>query len=162
MPDGSIVDFAVRSSSVPTHQAPVVRALLGRSLAGNLTARIEWTGDGLHVVVSGSEDTVYLDPDPMAGADAHVVYYRRDAGRPLVAGGDLPLKAVRQIETEMAEKAQRTPEQKKISSRLLDAARSDLVPPSIDTDEAGRVLVDIRARRDAEPPRTDRGARGER
>lgn len=145
MPDGSIVDFAVRSTPVPAHQSPAVRALRGRSLTGDLTARIEWTGDGLHAVVSGSEGSVYLDPDPMAGADAHVVYHRRDAGRPLVVGGDLPLKAIRQIETEMAEKAERTPEQRKISSRLLDASRSGLAPPSIDADEVGRVLVDIRA-----------------
>ena len=145
MPDGSIVDFSIRPSPVPTHQSPAVRALLGRSLSGSLTARIEWTGDGLHAVVSGFDDAVYLDPDSMAGVDAHVVYYRRDSGRPLVAGGSLPLKAVRQIETEMAEKARRTPEQRKISSRLLDASRSGLAPPSVDADEAGRVLVDIRA-----------------
>ena len=39
------------------------------------------------------------------------------------AGGTLPLRTVRQIEALLAKKAQRTPSQRKVSSRLLDAAR---------------------------------------
>ena len=39
------------------------------------------------------------------------------------AGGALPLRAVQQIEALLAEKAQRTPSQRKVSSQLLDAGR---------------------------------------
>ena len=69
------------------------------------------------------------------------------------AGGTLPLRTVRQIEALLAKKAQRTPSQRKVSSRLLDAARE---PRDRDSAGAGReagdtdappglVTVDIRA-----------------
>ena len=69
------------------------------------------------------------------------------------AGGTIPLRAVRQIETLLAEKARRTPSQRKVSSRLLDAGRT---PPeradagtrrdTAETDAPeGLVTVDIRA-----------------
>ena len=38
--------------------------------------------------------------------------------------GELPVKAVRQIEALLAEKAQRTPAQRKVSSQLLEAQRT--------------------------------------
>ena len=38
--------------------------------------------------------------------------------------GELPVKAVRQIEALLAEKAQRTAAQRKVSSQLLDAWRA--------------------------------------
>ena len=40
---------------------------------------------------------------------------------PAQAGGDLPVRAVRQIRAILAEKAQRTPAQRKVSSQLLEA-----------------------------------------
>ena len=43
---------------------------------------------------------------------------------PAQAGGDLPVRAVRQIEALLAEKAQRTPAQRKVSSQLLEAQRT--------------------------------------
>ena len=43
---------------------------------------------------------------------------------PAQVGGELPVTAVRQIEELLAEKAQRTPAQRKVSSQLLDAAES--------------------------------------
>ena len=43
---------------------------------------------------------------------------------PAQAGGDLPVKAVRQIEALLAAKAQRTPAQRKVSSQLLEAQRT--------------------------------------
>ena len=69
------------------------------------------------------------------------------------AGGGLPSSTVRQIEARLAEKAQRTPSQRKVSSRLLDAGRetwepSEGEPPrdSTRTDAPkGLVTVDIRA-----------------
>ena len=67
--------------------------------------------------------------------------------------GALPLRAVRQIETLLAEKAQRTRAQRKVSSRLLDAgskppARASAEARADVTDTAvpqGLVTVDIRA-----------------
>ena len=43
---------------------------------------------------------------------------------PAQAGGDLPVRAVRQIRAILAEKAQRTPAQRKVSSQLLEAQRT--------------------------------------
>ena len=43
---------------------------------------------------------------------------------PAQVSGELPVTAVRQIEELLAEKAQRTPAQRKVSSQLLDAAES--------------------------------------
>ena len=69
------------------------------------------------------------------------------------AGGTLPLRAVRQIEALLARKAERTPAQRKVSSRLLDAGRETLDQAAAGTrrDTAatdapeGLVTVDIRA-----------------
>ena len=69
------------------------------------------------------------------------------------AGEALPLRAVRQIETLLAEKAQRTPAQRKVSSRLLDdgskpSERASTKARRDATDTAvphGLVTVDIRA-----------------
>ena len=61
------------------------------------------------------------------------------------AGGELPAKAMRQIEELLAAKEQRTPAQRKVISQLLDAAgstRSPRAPGTASTDE--RVTVDIR------------------
>ena len=47
------------------------------------------------------------------------------AQQPLAqAGGDLPVRAVRQIEALLAAKAQRTPAQRKVSSQFLEAQRT--------------------------------------
>ena len=43
---------------------------------------------------------------------------------PAQAGGDLPVRAVRQIEALLAAKAQRTPAQRKVSSQFLEAQRT--------------------------------------
>ena len=145
MPDGSFVSFRLERAALPPDRVPAVRGFRGRSLTGELSARIEWTSAGLHAVVTGTEATVIVDPDPSAGPGGHVAYYARDAGRPLVAGGELPLVAVRQIEATMAEKARRTPAQRKIGSLLLDASRDPAVLRVLDLDDAGRVLVDIAA-----------------
>ena len=69
------------------------------------------------------------------------------------AGGTLPLRTVRQIEALLAKKAERTPSQRKVSSRILDAlpepgeqapARSRREAAETDAPE-GLVTVDIRA-----------------
>ena len=145
MPDGSFVRFHLEAATLRPERAHAVREFRGRSLSGDLSARIEWTSAGLHAVVTGLDDAVFVDPDPSAGPGGHVAYNARDAGRPLVAGGKLPLVAVRRIEGAMAEKARRTPEQRKIGSVLLDAARDPAVPRGLEVDDAGRVLVDITA-----------------
>ena len=145
MPDGSFVRFQLEAATVPPERVPAVRGFRGRSLSGDLSARIEWTSAGLYAVVTGLDDAVFVDPDPSAGPGGHVAYHARDAGRPLVAGGELPLAAVRRIEGAMAEKARRTPAQRKIGSVLLDAVRDPTVPRGLDVDDAGRVLVDITA-----------------
>ena len=83
---------------------------------------------------------------------------------PAQVGGELPEKAVRQIKAMLTTKAQRTSAQRKVSSQLLDAARSVQLPetagsaqqppaPAVsarqqaaDADvDAERVMVDIRA-----------------
>ena len=43
---------------------------------------------------------------------------------PAQAGGDLPVRAVRQIQSILAEKERRTPAQRKVSSQLLEAQRT--------------------------------------
>ena len=142
LPDGTFARFRLEPMAVPPAQAPAMRAFRARSLSGGLAARIERTSAGLHAVVTGPGDPVFVDPaadDP----GIHVSYRARDAGRPLVAGGALPLAAVRRIEAVMAEKAMRTPAQRRIGSRLLEAAWALDVPSGLDTDDTGRVLVDI-------------------
>ena len=73
---------------------------------------------------------------------------------PAQAGGELPAKAMRQIEELLAAKEQRTPAQRKVISQLLDAARQPPEPAfsdrqqAADTDpvaEPESVTVDIRA-----------------
>ena len=66
------------------------------------------------------------------------------------AGGELAVKTVRQIEALLAAKAQRTPAQRKVSSRLLPARRAQVygvarlqAPVELAADET--VMVDIRA-----------------
>ena len=66
------------------------------------------------------------------------------------AGGELAVKTVRQIEALLAAKAQRTPAQRKVSSRLLPARRAQVygvarlqAPVEVAADET--VMVDIRA-----------------
>ena len=145
MPDGAFVRFQLEAVTLPPERVRAVRGFRGRSLSGDLSARIEWTSAGLHAVVTGLDDAVFVDPDPSAGPGVHVAYHARDAGRPLVAGGELSLVAVRRIETEMAEKARRTPAQRKIGSVLLDAVRDPAEPRGLDVDDAGRVLLDITA-----------------
>ena len=145
MPDGSFVRFRLEHAALPPDRVPAVRGFRGRSLSGDLSARIEWTSAGLHAVVTGPDDAVFVDPDASAGPGGHVAYHARDAGRPLVAGGELPLVAVRRIETAMAEKARRTPAQRKIGSLLLGVLRDPAVPHGLDLDDAGRVLVDMAA-----------------
>ena len=70
------------------------------------------------------------------------------------AGGELPGKAMLQIQELLEAKEERTPAQRKVTSELLDAARQQSEPtvsvrqPSPDTDpvaEPGSVAVDIRA-----------------
>ena len=96
-------------------------------------------------MVTGLDVAVFVDPDAGAGSGAHIAYHARDAGRPLVAGGQLPLAAVRGIEKAMAAKARRTPAQRKIGSHLLDAAEDPAILQGLDTDDASRVLVDVTA-----------------
>jgi subtilisin-like proprotein convertase family protein len=76
-----------------------------------------------------------------------------NASTPLPIGGEqpaaLPPEAVAQIESLLAEKAARTPSQRKISSSLLYQRNGLLVPPAdllplSAPDAQGRVLVDIK------------------
>ena len=167
MPDGSFARFRIRAAPQPGREA--VQAYRGQGLDDG-AARIEWTEKGLHAVVSTSQGSVYVDPVPDVPG-AYVTYFASNAGRPLLADSDLPLAAVRQIETLMALKEDRDPAQRKIDSKLLDAWRmiqgNEVVPaynrlpveleagdaraertdgyvaPS--EDAPGRVLVDLRA-----------------
>ena len=167
MPDGSFARFRLRAAPQPGREA--VQAFRGQGLDEG-AARIEWTAKGLHAVVSTAQGPVYVDPVPGVPG-AYVTYLATNAGRPLLNGSDLPLAAVRQIETVMAEKQDRDPVQRKIDSRLLDASRivqgNEVVPTydrlpveledsdarterpdgSVDRaeDGPGRVLVDLRA-----------------
>ena len=145
LPDRRFAWFRLEATAMPPEQASAMRAFRARSLSGDLGARIELTSAGLHAVITGSGDLIFVDPDAAYGAGIHVAYGAVDAGRPLLAGGELPLVAVRQIEGLMAAKAQRTPAQRRIGSRLLEAAREPAIPRELDTDDAGRVLVDITA-----------------
>ena len=167
MPDGSFARFRIRAAPQPGREA--VRAYRGQGLDDG-AARIEWTAKGLHAVVSTSQGSVYVDPMPGVPG-AYVTYFASNAGRPLLDNSDLPLAAVRQIETLMAEKEDRNPAQRKIDSRLLDAWRMiqgnevvpayDRLPVELEAGDApadrpdgyvgrvqdgpDRVLVDLRA-----------------
>ncbi len=168
MPDGSFARFRIEAAPEPGLEA--VEAYRGRGLDEG-DARIEWTSRGMHAVVQTNRGPVYVDPVPGV-TSTYVTYFAKQAGRPLLDAPDLPLAAVRQIETLMAEKANRDPVQRKIDSRLLHAReimeRTEVVPgvtydrlpvelrvadaPVEKTpeyaprdDRAERVLVDIRA-----------------
>ena len=167
MPDGAFARFTIRAA--PQQGREAVQAYRGQSLDEG-DARIEWTAKGLHAVVRTSAGSVYIDPVPGVPGD-YLTYFARDAGRPLLDGSDLPLAAVRQIETLMTEKQERNPVQRKIDSRLLDAWQmvqgKEVVPAynrlpveleatdaptarpkaydARDQNGAGRVLVDLRA-----------------
>ena len=167
MPDGAFARFRIRAA--PQQGREAVQAYRGQSLDEG-DARIEWTAKGLHAVVRTSAGSVYIDPVPGVPGD-YLTYFARDAGRPLLDGSDLPLAAVRQIETLMTEKQERNPVQRKIDSRLLDAWQmvqgKEVVPAynrlpveleatdaptarpkaydARDQNGAGRVLVDLRA-----------------
>lgn len=168
MPDGSFARFLIEAA--PDRGLAAVSAYRGRGLDHG-DARIEWTARGMHAVVRTNRGLVYIDPVPGVAGD-YVTYFARDAGRPLLDAPDLPFVAARQIETLMAEKANRSPVQRKVDSRLLHAwqiiERDEVVPgvtydrlpvelevggaPVEGTAEyagrdgrAERVLVDIRA-----------------
>ena len=117
MPDGSFARFRVDAAPGPSREA--VQAYRGRGLDTG-DARIEWTAKGLHAIVLTPRGSVYVDPVPAVAGD-YATYYAKDAGRPLLDAPDLPLAGVRQIEALMAGKANRSPAQRKIDSRLLDA-----------------------------------------
>ena len=117
MPDGSFARFRIEAE--PQGGRDAVQAYRGRGLDTG-DARIEWTAKGLHAIVLTPRGSVYVDPVPGVARD-YATYYAKDAGRPLLDAPDLPLAAVRQIESVMGEKASRSPVQRKIDSRLLDA-----------------------------------------
>ena len=117
MPDGSFARFRIEAAPGPSREA--VQAYRGRGLDTG-DARIEWTAKGLHAIVLTPRGSVYVDPVPGVAGD-YATYYAKDAGRPLLDAHDLPLAAVRQIESVMGQKASRSPVQRKIGSRLLDA-----------------------------------------
>ena len=171
MPDGAFARFRIEATAEPGREA--VRAYVGRGLDRG-DARIEWTAKGLHAVIKTPRGRVYVDPVSGSVAGDYISYYARDAGRPLLDASNLPLAAVRQVESLMGEKANRTPVQRKIDSRLLHAREmieNDEVAPGvtydqlpvefeaadvptegpaeyvgrIEGDDARRVLVDIRA-----------------
>ena len=171
MPDGSFARFRIEAA--PQRGREGVQAYRGQGLDTGDAPRIEWTAKGLHAIVLTPRGSVYVDPVPGVAGD-YVTYFARDAGRPLLDAPDLPLAAVRQIEALMAGKAGRTPVQRKIDSRLLDAwqmMQRDEVAPGVtydklpveleavdapverpteyvgrpDGDVAERVLVDIKA-----------------
>ena len=170
MPDGSFARFRIEAE--PQGGRDAVQAYRGRGLDTG-DARIEWTAKGLHAIVLTPRGSVYVDPVPGVAGD-YATYYAKDAGRPLLDAPDLPLAAVRQIESVMGEKASRSPVQRKIDSRLLDAwqmmQRNEVAPGVTydklpveleavdatverpaehvgreDGDGAKRVLVDIKA-----------------
>ncbi len=108
------------------------------------TGTAAWVGAGPFAVWLGSLAAILL----LGGA----VHAQQPSA---LTGGELPAKAVRQIRTLLAAKAQRTPAQRKVSSQLLDARltqRRKLTAAGIahlpatdaDTKDEG-VKVDIRA-----------------
>ena len=125
-------------------------ARLGRvaALLGSACALLLVNGPGIDNAYS-SEDTVSQERN--LGAEEAVANRTGSSGDR--AGWALASSAVRQIEAILAEKAQRTPSQRKVSSRLLDAGRETperaAAEPRRDSAETdapgGLVTVDIRA-----------------
>ena len=158
MPDGSFARFRIDAAPEPSREA--VQAYRGRGLDTG-DARIEWTAKGLHAIVLTPRGSVYVDPVPGVAGD-YVTYFAKDAGRPLLDAPDLPLAAVRQIESVMGEKASRSPVQRKIDSRLLDARQmmqGNEVAPGVTYDRLPVELeaVDATVERPAEHVRPDDG-----
>ena len=158
MPDGSFARFRIEAE--PQGGRDAVQAYRGRGLDTG-DARIEWTAKGLHAIVLTPRGSVYVDPVPGVAGD-YATYYAKDAGRPLLDAPDLPLAAVRQIESVMGEKASRSPVQRKIDSRLLDAwqmMQRNEVAPGVTYDKLPVELeaVDATVERPAEHVRPDDG-----
>ena len=118
------------------------------ALLGSACALLLVNGPGIDNAYS-SEDTVSQERN--LGAEEAVANRTGSSGNR--AGGALPSRAVQQIEALLAEKAQRTPSQRKVSSQLLDAGRETpqraAAEPRRDSAETdapgGLVTVDIRA-----------------
>lgn len=123
MPDGTFARLGIEPAFDPERK-PSVREYRGMPIGGGpVAARIEWTVRGLHAVVQSSTGPVYIDPVPSAKKEQYISYMAADANRPLLNAPRLPLAAVRQVESVMAEKLKRTPAQLKVGSSLLDARR---------------------------------------
>ena len=118
------------------------------ALLGSVSALLLVSGAGLDSARS-SESTVSAERN--SEAEQAATNRAGDSGDR--AGGALPSRAVRQIEALLAEKAQRTPSQRKVSSQLLDtgretSARAATAPRKESTEphtSKGLVTVDIRA-----------------
>ena len=149
LPPGTFEGFRIEPVADPPRPSPGVERYHGKGIdVPSLEARIEWSSRGLHAVIRAPDETVFVDPLP-GGSGRYAAYLADDAGRGLLKAQDLPLATVRDIEALMAEKGRRTPAQRKISSRLLDALRIergeqaalgvDLEPPVLDSHDSGQV-----------------------
>ena len=158
--DGSSVpvagDFTVKVEGQTRHVTSVVVG--GNAVRLGLVSAVE-TGERVTVSYAADADTE-AETQPIrdvAGNEASGFTQQEATNRigqgKGRAGGALPLRTVRQIETLLAEKAQRTPAQRKVSSRLLDdgskpserasaEARADVTDTAV---PQGLVTVDIRA-----------------
>lgn len=151
LPNGTYERFRIEPVADGLHPSPALERYRGKGIdVPSREVRIEWSSRGLHAVIRGAGETVFVDPVP-GGSGRQTAYLADDAGRPLLDAQDLPLATVRDVEALMAEKTRRTAAQRKISSRLLDALRIergegaapgvDLEPPVLETGEAGQVGV---------------------
>ena len=144
----SVLISATRTREFVQKTTRLARLSRVAALLGLVSALLPVGGEGLDNARS-SENPVSVERN--SGAEQAVSNRTGNSGDR--AGWALASSAVQQIEAILAEKAQRTPSQRKVSSRLLDAGRETseraAAEPRRDSEETdapgGLVTVDIRA-----------------
>ena len=142
------VEDSVRSVSAVSVGGPAVTLTLAASVVHGEAVTVSYA-----LPAEGPANLIRdLAGNPAAAVANQTVRNRTGAKRGPTGGG-LPRKTQRQIEALLAEKARRTPAQRKVSSQLLDAwqtvrgqpAENELVMVDIRADVTAAVLERIRA-----------------
>ena len=86
MPDGTMARFRIEESPVLSTevaaQFPGWKAFQGYGIDDPAaTLRFDWTADGFHAQILGSDGTVLIDPFQQNDRENYIVYYKRDVPR---------------------------------------------------------------------------------
>ncbi len=130
------VEDSVRSVSAVSVGGPTVTLTLAASVVHGEAVTVSYT-----LPAEGPANLIRDLAGNPAAAVANQTGRNRTGAKRGPTGGGLPGKTQRQIEALLAEKARRTPAQRKVSSQLLDAREAARGQPA----ENELVMVDIRA-----------------